>query len=58
MVSNEKQMENMEEWSNQLEERVLHYDVLIDKLKNKLRATMKKEDQEKQKEEEKHEEKL
>ena len=47
MVSNEKQMENMEEWSNQLEERVLHYDVLIDKLKNKLRATMKKEDQEK-----------
>ena len=47
MVSNEKQMENMEEWSNQLEERVLHYDVLIDKLKNKLTATMKKEDQEK-----------
>ena len=47
MVSNEKQMENMEEWSNQLEERVLRYDGLIDKLKNKLRATMKKEDQEK-----------
>ena len=59
MVSNEEQMENSEEWSNQLEERVLRYDVLVDKLKNKLRATMKKEkDQEKQKEEEKHEEKF
>ena len=37
---------------------MLHYDVLVDKLKNELRATTKKlEDQEKQKEEEKHEEK-
>ena len=56
MVSNEEQMENSEEWSNQLEEKVLRYDVLVDKLKNKLRATIKKQkDQEKQKEEEKHE---
>ena len=33
MVSNGEQMENLEEWSNQLEERVLRYDVLVDKLK-------------------------
>ena len=57
MGSNEEQMENLEEWSNQLEERVLRYDVLIDKLKNELRVIMKKEeDQEKQKEDEKHQE--
>ena len=43
MVSNEEQLENFEEWSNQLEERMLRYDVLVDKLKNELRATMKKE---------------
>ena len=50
-------MENLEEWSNQLEERVLHYDVLVDKLKNEVRGTMKKEeDLEKQRDEEKHEE--
>ena len=56
MVSNKKQMENLEEWSNQFEEKVLRYDVLGDTLKNELRATMKKEgDQEKQKEGEKHE---
>ena len=56
MVSNKKQMENLEEWSNQFEEKVLRYDVLGDTLKNELRATMKKEgDQEKQKEREKHE---
>ena len=55
MVSNKEQMENLEAWSNYLEERVLRYDVLVDKLKNELRATMKKE---KQKEEEKHEEKF
>ena len=55
MVSNEEQMQ---EWSKQLEEGVLRYDVFVEKLKNELRATMKKEeDQEKQKEEEKHEEK-
>ena len=59
MVSNEEQMENSEEWLNQLEERVLRYDVLVDKLKNELRATMKKEeDQEKQREKERHEEKF
>ena len=52
-------MENLEEWSNQLEERVLCYDVLDDKLKNEFRATMKKEvDQQKEKEKEKHEEKF
>ena len=57
MVSNEEQIENSEEQSNQLEERVLRYDVFVDKLKNELEVTMKKEeDQEKQKEEEKHEE--
>ena len=50
-------MENLEEWSNQLEERVLHYDVLVDKLKNEVRGTMKKEeDLEKQRDEEKYEE--
>ena len=43
MVSNEEQLENLEEWSNQLEERMLRYNVLVDKLKNELRATMKKE---------------
>ena len=43
MVSNEEQLENLEGWSNQLEERMLRYDVLVDKLKNELRATMKKE---------------
>ena len=59
MVSNEEQTDNLQEWSNQLEERLLRYDVLVDKLKNELRATMKKEeDQEKQKEEEKHEQKF
>ena len=59
MVSNEEQMENLKEWSNQLEERVLRYDVLVDKLKVEVRVAMKKEeDQEKQKEEEKHEEKF
>ena len=41
MVSNKEQRENLEEWSNQLEERMLRYDNLVDKLKNKLRATMK-----------------
>ena len=36
---------------------MLHYDVLVDKLKNKVRGTMKKEkDLEKQRDEEKHEE--
>ena len=55
-VSNKQQMENFKEWSNQLEEKVLRYDVLVDKLKNKVRAAMKKEDLEKQKEEEEHEE--
>ena len=50
---------NLEEWSNQWKERALRYDVLVDKLKNKLWATIKKEeDQEKQKEEENHEEKF
>ena len=59
MVSNKAQMENLEEWSNQLEERVLRYDVLVDKLKNEVRATMKKEeDLKKQKEEVKHEKKF
>ena len=49
MVSDKEQMENLEEWSNLLEERVLRYDVLVDKLKNELRATVQKEeDQEKQ----------
>ena len=43
MVSNEEQMKNLEEWSNQLEERVLRY-VLVDKLKNEVRATIKKEE--------------
>ena len=63
MVSNEQQMENLEEWSSQLEERVLHYDDLVDKSKNELKATMKKEEdqekqeEEKQKEEEQHEQK-
>ena len=47
MVSNEEHMENLQKWSNQLEERVLCYDVLVDKLKNQLRVTMKREDQEK-----------
>ena len=57
MVSNEQQMENLEEWSSQLEERVLHYDDLVDKSKNELKATMKKEeDQEKQEEEKQKEE--
>ena len=52
-------MENLEEWSNQLEERVLRYDVLVDKLRNELKASIKKEeDQKKQKEEGKHEEKF
>ena len=52
-------MGNLEEWSNQLEEKALRYDVLIDMLKNELKAAMKKEeDEEKQKEEEKHEEKF
>ena len=36
LVSNEYQMENLEECSNQLEERVLRYDVLVDKLKNEV----------------------
>ena len=59
MVSNEEQMENLEEWSNQLEERVRRHDVLVEKLKNELRVTMKNEgDQERRKEEEKHEEKF
>ena len=59
MVSNAEQIENLEEWSNQLEERVLHYDVLVDKLKNELRATMKKEEyQDKQKKDEMHENKF
>ena len=59
MVFNEEQMENLEEWSNQLEESVLRYHVLVDKLKNEVRATMKmEEDLEKQKEEEKHEQKF
>ena len=50
---------NLEKWSNQWKERALRYDVLVDKLKNKLWATIKKEeDQEKQKEEENHEEKF
>ena len=44
MVSNEEQMENLEEWSNKLEERVLRYNVLVDKLKNEVRTTMKKEE--------------
>ena len=57
MVFNKEQMDNSEEWSNQLDEKVLRYDVLVDKLKNELRAAMKKEeDQEKQKEDEMHEE--
>ena len=52
-------MENLEEWSNQLEERVLRYDVLVDKLKNELKASIKKEeDQKKQQEEGRHEEKF
>ena len=59
MVSNEEQIENLEEWLNQLGERVLRYDVLVEKLKKELRLTMKKEeDQDKQKEKEKHEEKF
>ena len=59
MVSNEELTENFEEWLNQLEERVLRYDFLVEKLKNELRLTMKKEeDQDKQKEKEKHEEKF
>ena len=59
MVSNEELIENLEEWLNQLEERVLRYDFLVEKLKNELRLTMKKEeDQDKQKEKEKHEEKF
>ena len=64
MVSNEQQMENLEEWSSQLEERVLHYDDLVDKSKNELKETMKKEEdqekqeEEKQKEEEQHEQKF
>ena len=37
---------------------MLHYDVLVDKLKNEVRPIMKKGDQEMQKEEEKHEEKF
>ena len=41
MVSNKEQRGNLEEWSNQSEERVLRYDALVDKLKNKLRATIK-----------------
>ena len=49
----------MEEWPNRLEEKVFRYDVLVDKLKNEIRAALKKEeDLEKQKEEEKHEEKF
>ena len=43
MVSNEELIENLEEWLNQLEERVLRYDFLVEKLKNELRLTMKKE---------------
>ena len=59
MVSNEELIENLEEWLNQLEERVLRYDFLVEKLKNELRLTMKKEeDQDKQNEKEKHEEKF
>ena len=59
MVSNEELIENLEEWLNQLEERVLRYDFLVEKLKNELRLTMKKEeDQDKQKEKEKHKEKF
>ena len=52
-------MENLEEWPNQLEEKVLRYDVLVDKLTNELRTTVKKEeDQEKQKEKENDEDKF
>ena len=47
IVFNEEQMENFEEWSNQLEERVLRYDVLVDKFTKELRTTMiEEEDQE------------
>ena len=52
-------MENLEEWPSQLEEKVLRYDVLVDKLTNELRTTVKKEeDQEKQKEKENDEDKF
>ena len=44
MVSNEEQTENLREWSNQFEEKVLRYDFLFDKLKNELKAVMKKEE--------------
>ena len=44
MVSNEEQIENLGEWSNQFEENVLRYDFLFDKLKNELKAAMKKEE--------------
>ena len=44
MVSNEEQIENLGEWSNQFEEKVLRYDFLFDKLKNELKAAMKKEE--------------
>ena len=44
MVSNEEQIENLGEWSNQFEEKVLRYDFLFDKLKNQLKAAMKKEE--------------
>ena len=44
IVFNEEQMENFQEWSNQLEERVLHYDILVDKFKKELRATMNEEE--------------
>ena len=47
VVFNEEQMENFEEWSNQLEERVLRYDVLVDKFTKELRTAMiEEEDQE------------
>ena len=47
IVFNEEQMEKFEELSNQLEERVLRYDVLVDKFTKELRTTMiEEEDQE------------
>ena len=47
MISNEEQMGNLENWSNQLEEKVLRFYVLVDKLKNELRGKMKREGQKK-----------
>ena len=47
MVTNEEQMENLEKWSNQLEEKALRFDVLVGKLKNKSRTKMKKEEDQK-----------